>query len=109
MSHRRFTILFVAAFLMLVSGAAHAQTGDGSLRGYVRDEQGGALPGATVTATSPVLLRAVTSTTDAEGYFRILNLPPGDYTLTVELTGFATTRREGSCFAAAPITRWTSA
>jgi hypothetical protein len=83
--------------VLLLTGAVwvEAQTGDGSLRGYVRDEQAGALPGATVTATSPALLRPVTGTTDAEGYFRILNLPPGTYELTVELTGFATSKRDG--------------
>ena len=35
------------------------------------------LPGVTVTATSPVLIGARTVVTDAQGYFRLLNLPPG--------------------------------
>ena len=36
------------------SAIVAAQTGAGSLRGYVTDEQGGALPGVTVTARSEV-------------------------------------------------------
>ena len=37
-----------------------AQTGLGGLRGYVRDSQGGALPGVTVTATAPESIRPTT-------------------------------------------------
>lgn len=55
----------LAAALVIAVHSAAAQTGDGSLRGYVRDEQGAVLPGATVTALSPVLLAPVTSVTDA--------------------------------------------
>jgi hypothetical protein len=72
-----------------------AQTGQGSLRGYVRDQQGGALPGVTITAEAPELLRPVTAVTNEEGYYRLLNLPPGTFVLTAELTGFQTFKREG--------------
>ena len=56
---------------------------------------GAVLPGVTVTATSPALLRPVTAVTDSTGYYRLLNLPPGTYALSAELQGFATVRREG--------------
>jgi hypothetical protein len=95
MSHRRLVTSFLTLLALLLAAGAFAQTGDGSLRGYIKDEQAGALPGATVTATSPVLLRPLVAATDAEGYYRIINLPPGEYVLTVELAGFTTTRREG--------------
>ncbi len=75
--------------------AVSAQTGQGSLRGYVKDAQGGALPGVTVTATSPELLRPVVGVTNEEGYYRLLNLQPGTYTITAELAGFSGFRREG--------------
>ena len=67
-----------------------AQTGDGSIRGYVKDEQGAVLPGVTVTAHSPALLSPVTAVSDAGGYYRLLNLPPGTYAVTAELAGFST-------------------
>src|SRR5262247_4173714 len=80
---------------VLVPHLASAQTGDGSLRGYVKDEQGGVLPGVTVTGTSPALQAPVAGVTDSTGYYRLNNLPPGTFTVTAELTGFSTTRREG--------------
>jgi hypothetical protein len=81
--------------ILLLSASLDAQTGDGSLRGYVKDQQGGILPGVTVAATGAALLAPVTSLTDASGYYRLLNLPPGTYTITAELSGFAGYRREG--------------
>jgi len=80
---------------LLTAIPCSAQTGDGSLRGYVKDEQGGVLPGVSVTATSAALIAPVVAVTDSSGYYRLLNLPPGTYTITAELAGFATYRREG--------------
>lgn len=80
--------------IALFGGTAFAQVG-GSLSGYVKDEQGAVLPGATVTAKSPDLIRPSTAITDAAGYYRIVNLPPATYELTVELSGFTTVKREG--------------
>jgi carboxypeptidase family protein len=85
----------VVSSVLLAAMPSHAQTGDGSLRGYVKDEQGGVLPGVTVTATSPVLLAPVVAVSENDGLYRLINLPPGIYTITAELTGFATYRREG--------------
>jgi hypothetical protein len=72
-----------------------AQSGNGSLRGTVVDEQGAAMPGVTVTATSPEAISPGVAVTDGEGAYRIPNLPPGTYVITAELTGFAVYRREG--------------
>ncbi len=91
---RPIVALFVVMCLW-IPVAAHAQTGQGSLRGYVRDSQSGALPGVTITATSPELLRPVTAVTNEEGYYRLINLPPGTYALAAELTGFSAFKREG--------------
>lgn len=77
-----------------VAAEAWAQGGNGSLRGIVKDAQGGALPGVTMTATSPALLGATSAVSDADGNYRVINLPPGVYALTAELTGFAVFRRE---------------
>ena len=85
----------ILAASVLTSIPCSAQTGEGSLRGYVKDEQGGVLPGVMVTATSSALIAPVTAVTDTAGYYRLLNLPPGTYILSAELAGFATYRREG--------------
>src|SRR5687767_8079310 len=91
---RSFRVAAVVVSLIVPSIVA-AQTGQGSLRGYVRDAHGGALPGVTVTATAPELLRPVTAVSNEEGYYRLLNLPPGTYTVAAELAGFSAFKREG--------------
>ena len=87
-------ILVVLCSFAVVAQAA-AQTANGSLRGTVRDEQGGVLPGVTVTARSPQALTPGVAVTDDTGEFRIPNLAPGTYTLTAELAGFAPFNLEG--------------
>src|ERR1700716_1997389 len=84
------TVLVVFSLLLACTASeVSAQTTDGSIRGYVRDEQGGALPGVATTATSPAAATPYTAVADQEGYYRLLNLPPGDYTITSELQGFS--------------------
>ncbi len=82
-------LLLVLSFSFVVTGTAFTQTGDGSLRGYVRDESGAVLPGVSVTAQSDVLMSPLTVLTDGTGYYRIPYLPPGSYRLSFELPGFA--------------------
>jgi hypothetical protein len=66
------------------------------MTGLVRDTSGAVLPGVTVEAESPALIERVRSgVTDGTGRFRIEALPPGAYTVTFTLPGFATLRREG--------------
>src|SRR5262245_12191428 len=90
-------------FWLGLSIVAHvsAQGGNGSLRGKVLDEQGSAMPGVTVTATSPQALAPAVAVTDGNGEYRLANLAPGTYTLKVELTGFSTVNREGILLRAA--------
>jgi Carboxypeptidase regulatory-like domain len=91
---RCFGVLVVMASL-LASAPVRAQSGQGSLNGYVKDQQGGVLPGVTVTAAGPALLAPVVAVTDNAGFYRLQNLPPGTLTVSAELSGFATFRREG--------------
>jgi hypothetical protein len=81
--------------LMLWPSEARAQAGS-SITGVVRDTSGGVLPGVTVEAASPALIEKVrTAITDSEGLYRIVDLRPGDYTVTFSLPGFSTFRRDG--------------
>ena len=70
--------LFLAAAMLLIATSVFAQIGGGTLSGTVTDEQGGVLPGATVTITGTD--RTTTATSDEAGKFRFLNLAPGPYT-----------------------------
>ena len=85
---RASALLLVAAALLLVPATgAQAQT-TGRILGQVLDAQGAALPGATVTVSSPNLQGVQTQVTDGEGNYRFLSLPPGRYTVKVELASF---------------------
>ncbi|HEY0872888.1 MAG TPA: TonB-dependent receptor, partial [Vicinamibacterales bacterium] len=69
-------------------------TSGGSVRGVVRDEQGAAVRGAAITATSATAPETYTTASDAEGHYRFTNLPPGDYRIVVVLERFTTLVRE---------------
>jgi hypothetical protein len=99
---RRITRSGVILLVVLMGSVlfAEAQTSS-SLRGYVKDNQGGVLPGVTVTATSPDMITPATGVTDDTGYYRLINLPPGEYAITAELTGFSTYKRDGILLRAA--------
>ena len=85
--------------LVLATSAAFAQGGGASstatITGRVADNSGAVLPGVTVTASSPSMLGTQTAVTNEQGAYRFPAVPPGTYTLTYELPGFNTLRREG--------------
>ena len=86
--------LAIALLLLLSFAAAETFGQGGSVRGYIRDEQGGVMPGVTVTGTSPTVPIPYTAVTGQDGNYRLLNLLPGEYTISAELAGFAPFRRE---------------
>ena len=95
MIRRHVALAFVIQFL---ATSAMAQN-QGSLRGYVKDEQGGALPGVTVTATSEALIQPSTAITEADGAYRLINLPLDAFfhlmdTVLIEQTSLRETLRE---------------
>ncbi|MDQ3279873.1 MAG: TonB-dependent receptor [Acidobacteriota bacterium] len=85
--------LAVLAMLLLASVSVFAQSSTtGALTGTVTTD-GAPLPGATVTVTSPQAQGSRTAVTDANGNYNIPGLPPGDYTVRVELQGLQTVTR----------------
>ncbi|HYG64340.1 MAG TPA: TonB-dependent receptor [Thermoanaerobaculia bacterium] len=62
----------------------------GSVSGRVTSAEGTALPGVTVTVTSPQLQGTRSATTSAQGDYNLPLLPPGDYQVNYELAGFLT-------------------
>ena len=84
--------VLVAAALLVLPSIASAQ---GTLTGTVRDAQGAVMPGVTVEASSDALIENTRSViTDASGQYRIIELPPGTYSLTFRLSGFQTIVRD---------------
>ena len=83
------TLLVSALVLLVTAGAAFAQTG--KIAGRVTDESGQPLPGVN-------LIIAATSqggTTDSDGYYVILNVSPGSYSLRASFIGFGPQTVEG--------------
>ena len=72
----------------LVPDALAQSLQTGNITGKVSDNTGARAPGVTVTLTSPVLITARSTTTDAEGTYRFTALPPGTYAVAFELKGF---------------------
>jgi iron complex outermembrane receptor protein len=80
---------------VLVAFAPRVAAAQATLAGEVKDTTGAVLPGVTVEAASPALSEKVrTAVTDTSGRYRIESLPPGSYTVTFSLTGFAPVKRE---------------
>jgi len=65
-----------------------AQTDRGAIAGQVLDQSGGTLPGVTVTVTSSVTSGTHTTLTDPRGRFRVADLAPGAYDVTMALSSF---------------------
>ena len=85
-------MLFATLFVVAMTGVALAQS---EITGVVQDTSGAILPGASVEAVSPALMGSRTVVTDARGRYRIADLRPGVYQLTISMPGFNTAVRDG--------------
>jgi hypothetical protein len=82
-----------ALTLVLMPATAWAQA---SIVGTARDASGAVLPGVTVEASSPALIEKTRSVvTNGVGQYSIQDLRPGTYTVTFNLAGFSTVKRDG--------------
>jgi hypothetical protein len=82
-------ILAGVVFFLLLASSVRAQTaGTGALTGTVTDSSGAAVPNATVTASNAATGQTRMTTTSADGSYTISLLPPGDYMVKFEATGF---------------------
>ncbi|HEX3580438.1 MAG TPA: TonB-dependent receptor, partial [Thermoanaerobaculia bacterium] len=78
--------------VLCIASSLAAQT-TGTLAGTVKQPDGSPLPGVTVEAKSPSVQGSRIATTDAGGVYRLPVLPPGEYTLTFTIEGFAPASR----------------
>src|SRR2546426_243845 len=97
MSAQRIACAVLIASCTIAATSAWAQTaGSGTIAGAVTDSSGAVLPGVTVEASSPALIEKVhTAITDGQGQYSLVDLRPGEYTVTFTLAGFSVVRREG--------------
>ena len=91
---RRCLVVLLGGLVFLAPAASWAQRVTGNLVGTVKDDTGAVLPGVTVNLTGEKVVGTQTATTNPEGFYRFINLPPGKYDVTFALTGFGKVRRE---------------
>jgi hypothetical protein len=92
---KRWLVLLMIALCIGAASAASAQIATGNIYGTVSDQQGGVLPGVTVSVVAKSIGGAPrTTVTDTGGQFRFLNLDNATYTVTVELPGFSKQARD---------------
>ncbi|MFN2531317.1 MAG: carboxypeptidase regulatory-like domain-containing protein [Pyrinomonadaceae bacterium] len=83
-------ICLFAVIALSVGANAQTQIATGTVQGTVVDPNGAAVPGATVEVKNTDTNFVRNATTDDEGRFVALQMPPGRYTVTVMKSGFAT-------------------
>ena len=94
-SFRQIASIFMGIALSALSlQTAGAQS---SISGQVKDSSGAVMAGVSVNAASPALIEGYrTVTTNGEGRYSIIDVRPGTYTVTFNMTGFATVKQQGS-------------
>ena len=99
MSRRRYILLLLLVALVSLAGSSIAQETTGGIEGYVKDSTGAVVPNITVTITRAAgnigagsgFRRTVN--TDSNGFFRALQVPPGQYDITTAAaSGFGESR-----------------
>src|SRR6185295_10331156 len=94
---RRFVASVALAFLTSITAvpdSAFAQVAGANLDGIVTDDTGAALPGVTITIRNASSGAVQILTTNGEGAYRAVALPPATYEISAELQGFGPLRRQ---------------
>jgi len=89
-----FGLILLITLVTTLSSRAQTQITAGTIQGTVTDQAGAVVPGANVEVKNLETNLVRTFTTDEDGRFVALQLPPGHYTVTVSKTGFATLMQE---------------
>ncbi len=89
---KNFRFIFMSLMVLLsLAFAAFAQGRTGSIEGTAKDQQGAVVPNAAITITGAAFKKTVNA--NSEGFYRVIDVPPGDYTVSIEANGFKTEPR----------------
>lgn len=83
----------VLGLLLLLCVPCYSQGSNGNIKGFVTDPSGAALVGATISVQSTALMGTRDALSDEQGFYRLLDLPPGEYFLTASAPNFAKLER----------------
>jgi len=81
-------LLALVGFLVTCNSAS-AQTATGRIIGTITDPQGAPIAGAKVAVTNTGTNVRSEAVTNADGFYQVLNLPIGTYTVAAEREGFS--------------------
>jgi len=82
--------VFLATLGVFCGALLSAQDATGRVVGIIYDQSGGAIADATVTVTNVATHISRETTSDSTGFYQVLSLPVGDYTVSVQHPGFRT-------------------
>src|SRR5713101_8478934 len=85
-------VLFVclAIFTCFTAAMSQAQSNAADLQGVVRDQNNAVVANASVTARNTGTNVSREATTNDDGFYKIVNLPPGNYEITVKAQNYKT-------------------
>jgi len=79
---------FCILLVLFASVCEFAQNANGRITGVITDPQGAVIPGAKISVTNVATNESRQSTAGSDGTYQVLNLPIGNYSVTVEHEGF---------------------
>lgn len=88
-------IVLLAGFSLFVCRTASFGQTRAEISGSVTDPSGAVIPGAQITVTNVDTAVETKTTTNAEGFYRVPLLPPGNYKLVAQKEGFSALTRLG--------------
>src|SRR5215471_19071156 len=94
----RFQLPVVCAGIVFSCAASWGQTHTATVRGTVTDGSGGIVRGAAVSLTNVDQRRQWSTRTGDAGEYVLVQIPPGNYKLTLEARGFKKHERDGLAF-----------
>lgn len=89
MNKRSFSLISSILLSLCLALVAFGQETTGGLQGTVKDPNGAVVPGAVLTIKGESVGYSRTITADQNGFYRVEQMPPGDYTVSVTSSGFS--------------------
>ncbi len=88
--NRSVRLMFWLAFMLSGLALAYGQIDTGSISGSVRDSSGAMVAGADITVTNLATRVTVSTVTNNSGFYQVLALIPGTYSVKAAAPGFGT-------------------